>query len=378
MRRSRSPVTRLGTARAAGPLRPLALGCALACALAACRAPQRLPALHYAETATRLGMYDEALAEFALAQAQCQHLEPMRARVEACRPAFLGEAYVYVKRGQPEVGEAAFAKLTTMELIGDLGMSEAAFRAGWLAKERQAFDTAADFFWYAIRTHPAAPFSGEALRVVVAVTRRTQPRQLIDQLVADQLAAPDSALADDLLWWAGDVARAEGAVEETLRYWDALAAAYDDSPWKNDAMWFAAKLVAERTARHTPAEPVVGDHDDLIARLQAIGKTRRVAHLTGSFFTQYLDDAQLLLGVALRDASRLPEAIAAFTALPRLYPDSLLRDDALYELATTHAHAGQATQACVVMAELAAAFPRSKYLGASLRPAGCRLPSEEP
>lgn len=360
------------------PIVSAALALALAGALAACRAPQLLPALHYAETAARLGMYDEALAEYALAQAQCQKLEPLRARIEACRPAFLGEAYVYVKRGQPEAGEAAFAKLTTLELIGDLGMSEAAFRAGWLAKERQAFATAADFFWYAIRTHPSAPYSGEALRVVVAVTRLTQPRQLIDQLVADQRAAPGSALADDLLWWAGEVARAEGAVDETLQYWDALAATYDDSPWKNDAMWFAAKLVADRAERADHAEHAASHRDDLIARLRAIEKTRRVAHLTGSFFTQYLDDAQLRLGVALREASRLPEAIAALAALPRLYPDSLLRDDALYELAITYAQAARQPEACATMKALAAAFPRSKYLSTSRRLDGCPTQSERP
>ncbi|MBK9069760.1 MAG: tetratricopeptide repeat protein [Myxococcales bacterium] len=351
------------------------LSSALACALAACRAPQLLPALHYAETASRLGMYDEALAEYALAQAQCQQLEPLRVRIETCRPAFLGEAYVYVKRGLPDVGEAAFAKLTTLELIGDLGMSEAAFRAGWLAKERKAFDTAADFFWYAIRTHPSAPFSGEALRVVVAVTRRTQPRQLIDQLVTDQRGTPGSSLADDMLWWAGDVAREQGAIAETLIYWDALAATYEDSPWKNDAMWFAAKLVAEQTE---PAVRTAGDHDDLVARLRAIGETRRVAHLTGSFFTQYLDDAQLLLGRALRDASRGAEAIDAFASLPRLYPDSLLRDDALYELAMTYAQAARLTEACAAMTSLATAFPRSKYLSAPRRLAACPTRSEQP
>ena len=96
-----------------------------------------------------------------------------------------------------------------------------------------------------------------------------------------------------------------------------------------------------------------------------------MAHLTGSFFTQYLDDAQLLLGTTLRDAARLPEAIEVFTQLPRLYPTSLLRDDALFELAVTHVRAGQLTLACASVAALAATFPRSKYLSPARRAQAC-------
>ena len=87
------------------------------------------------------------------------------------------------------------------------------------------------------------------------------------------------------------------------------------------------------------------------------------ALFAGSYFSIWLDDAQLELGKILRDDLHdLPGAAAAFRQLPEDYPASILRDDALYELAVTleqlHDHAG----ACAAIARLAREFADSKYL----------------
>ena len=88
-------------------------------------------------------------------------------------------------------------------------------------------------------------------------------------------------------------------------------------------------------------------------------------------------DAQQGLRGAVLDAHTqlvdVPGAIAAFRKLPKDYPDSILRDDALYELAATHAKAGQTTEACRAIADLRKQSPDSKYteevsaLGAELK-----------
>lgn len=338
--------------------------------VAAChRRPVTPAALEYARSAARLKMYDQAAAEYQLAQRQCHDIKPLRRAREVCRDAYLGEAYVYLHQGDVARAEMAFARQITNAQIDDLGMAEAAFRAGQLAMAHGELEAAAAHFWHAIRVLPQAPFSGEALRLVVRHARANQPRELITHLMAEQAAAPHSALADDMLWWAGDVARELGEARAALAYWDALAKGYPDSPWRDDAMWFAALVVAAQldAARDT----ALATYDDLIARLIAIGKTRRVAHLTGSFFTVYLDDAQLLLGQTLRRAHRLDEAAKAFADLPKRYPQSLLRDDALWELAVTLAQLGQSERACAAMASLAAAFPRSKYARPERAPRVC-------
>ena len=69
-----------------------------------------------------------------------------------------------------------------------------------------------------------------------------------------------------------------------------------------------------------------------------------------------------MLGKILRDElNDLPGAIAAFRKLPKDYPASILKDDALYELATTYAKAGNGKDACRAIAELRKQSPDSKY-----------------
>ncbi len=107
-----------------------------------------------------------------------------------------------------------------------------------------------------------------------------------------------------------------------------------------------------------------------MTRLRGLLATREVAIGAGSYFSIWLDDAQLLLGVILRDDLKdYPAAIKAFEKLPKDYPASTLRDDALFELAKTHHAAGDGKQ-CDTMRTLNAKFPESKYQGKSPE-AGC-------
>jgi len=62
------------------------------------------------------------------------------------------------------------------------------------------------------------------------------------------------------------------------------------------------------------------------------------------------------------DLADLPGALAAFARLPKDYPASILRDDALFEAARTHARAGDHAAACSALAKLAAQAPDSKFL----------------
>ncbi|MBA3820124.1 MAG: tetratricopeptide repeat protein, partial [Deltaproteobacteria bacterium] len=90
---------------------------------------------------------------------------------------------------------------------------------------------------------------------------------------------------------------------------------------------------------------------------------REVAFGAGSYFSIWLDDAQLELGRVLRDdLADLPAAIAAFRRLPKDYPASILIDDATYELAITQERAGDHAGACASLARLAKRAPQSKYI----------------
>ena len=135
-------------------------------------------------------------------------------------------------------------------------------------------------------------------------------------------------------------------------FYDRIPVDYPKSGLRDDARWHAARL-----------SKVLGDPQGAVDRLRALVATREVAFGAGSYFSVWLDDAQLELGRVLRDGLHdLPAAIAAFEKLPKHYPASILRDDALFELAATHHKAGDGAKACAAMATLAAKSPDSKYL----------------
>jgi TolA-binding protein len=65
----------------------------------------------------------------------------------------------------------------------------------------------------------------------------------------------------------------------------------------------------------------------------------------------------------LRDSLHdLPGAAAAFRQLPKDYPASILRDDALFELAVTLGQAGDAAGRCAAERDLEKLEPDSKYV----------------
>src|SRR5205085_6411683 len=103
-----------------------------------------------------------------------------------------------------------------------------------------------------------------------------------------------------------------------------------------DARWNAARL-----------SRALGDPKGAVDRLRGLLATREISIGAGSYFSIWLDDAQLLLGQILRDDLHdLPAAAAAFRKLPKDYPASVLKDDALYELAVTLEQAGDHAGAC--------------------------------
>jgi hypothetical protein len=106
----------------------------------------------------------------------------------------------------------------------------------------------------------------------------------------------------------------------------------------------------------------LGDPRGAVVRLQKLLATREVALGPGSYFSVWLDDAQLELGKVLRDGVRdYPAAVRAFQTVPEHYPASILRDDALWELAVTWHAARDRARACATLAALQRDWPDSRY-----------------
>ncbi|MBT8495470.1 MAG: tetratricopeptide repeat protein, partial [Deltaproteobacteria bacterium] len=99
-----------------------------------------------------------------------------------------------------------------------------------------------------------------------------------------------------------------------------------------------------------------------VVRLRKLQARRDIAFGTGSYLSVWHDDGQLELATVLRDdLGQGGRAAREFRKLHELYPDSILRDDALFGEALSWKSAGQPEKACSAVDELARKYPDSKY-----------------
>lgn len=320
--------------------------------LAACSAPATLSELTTAERRADSGDIDGARAAYREAQGKCADLRPARRARAACADAWLGEAEVLERAGRTAEALAAYVAIPG-HLPDDATTSAIATqRAGEL--QLRAGDTVAAWtsLWRVVTDWPDEPPAGDALRRLLEDGRGRDARALADQMTKVLGAIPRTGVADNLLWSLADLSEHELANPEAARaLYDRIPVEYPKSGLRDDARWNAARI-----------SRALGDPRGAAERLRGLLATREVAFGTGSYFSIWLDDAQLELGRVLRDDLHdLPGAIAAFERLPEDYPASILKDDALFELAVTEKAAGRQDKACAVIARLVKQAPDSKY-----------------
>lgn len=330
--------------------RALALATSIA---GACSAPATLSDLRTAEQRADAGDVDGAVAAYRTAQTTCAALRPARRARAACGEALLGEAEVLEHAGRTE--HAIDAYLAIPPRAGDDRMTAATavYRAGELLLRAQRVAPAWTALWRVVTDYPDEPLAGDALRTLVTDGRHRDVRALADQLGRLLTPLAETEVADNLLWSLADLTEHELANPEGARaIYDRIPVDYPASGLRDDARWHAARL-----------SRLLGDPAGAARRLRALLATREVALGAGSYFSIWLDDAQLELGKVLRDDLRdLPGAAAAFRRLPEDYPASILRDDALYELAVTLERMRDHPAACAALARLARQFADSKYI----------------
>jgi hypothetical protein len=339
-----------------------ALAAALAAALAGCSAPATLSDLRVAEERERAGDVDGALAAYRAAQTSCHDLTPPRRAVLACSQAALGEAELLESTGRTPEAIAAFAALGARTELAPATSAQGLYKAGTLSIGAGDVTAGWTYLWRVVTDFPDEAYAGDGVSALVADGRSRDPRALSGELGDLLTPLGGSGVADNLLWALADLAEHELADPPLARaYYDRIPVDYPESGFRDDARWHAARL-----------SRALGDDAGAAARLEALLRTREVAIGAGSYFSIWLDDAQLELGKIQRDALRDAAAAArTFAAMGRLFPTSILRDDALYELAVTRAGAGDATGACTAVAELKKKFAESKYLERTT-PLGCR------
>jgi hypothetical protein len=344
-----------------GASRSHRVACVAACALAACSAPATLSDLATAEQRERSGDTDGALAAYRAAQVSCTALTPPRRARLACTQAQLGEAELLESSGRTAEAIAAYAALIERPGVEPGTAAQGQYKAGRLALDAGDARAGWTYLWRTVTDFPDEAYAADAVSALVADGRGRDPTALADELARLVTPLAATGVGDNLLWALADLAEHEQAEPDTARaYYDRIPVDHPDSGLRDDARWHAARRSRAR-----------GDAAGAATRLEALLRTREVALGAGSYFSIWLDDAQLELGRIQRDDLHDPAAAErAFAALPRLYPASILRDDALIELARTRAARGDRPGACRAAGELVAKHADSKY-AAEARALGC-------
>jgi TolA-binding protein len=320
--------------------------------LLGCSAPATLPELVQAEHAADRGDVDGAVRAYREAQIDCKNLRPERRAKQACSEALLGEAEVLERNNRKDKALETYLAIPP-KAPDEMTAATATYRAGGMLLDAKRDVEAWTLLWKVVTDYPDEPLAGDALEKLVDDGRHRDARALADQLAKLQTPLAETEVGDNLVWALADLTEKELGNKQAARaLYDRIPADYPKSGLRDDARWHGARLSRE-----------LGDPKGAADRLRALLATREVAIGAGSYFSIWLDDAQLTLGLVLRDDLKdLPGAIAAFRKLPKDYPASILKDDALYELAKTEAQSGDGKAACRAIADLRKQAPDSKYI----------------
>lgn len=345
---------------------------AVAALLSACSAPALLPDLAVAEEHERDGRYDEALDAYARAQATCTEIRHKRTQRQTCEAAHTNPAELLERMERWPEAAAAYEQITVDLAHNPTAAARATYRAGRIHLRLGNDVRAYELLWKTVTDYPDEQFAADALKKLVRDGRDRNAKQLYGELA--RIAGPlsDTLIADNLHYHMADIAEHDLAdAAAALAHYDIIWDRYPDSGLRDDAWWHSARLAR-----------AAGDAAGAVARLEALLDTREVAVGVGSYFSIWLDDAQLRVGVILRDDVKdYDGAATAFRRLPEDYPASILLDDALWELAVTFDRANRPEQVCRTLARLFDDWPDSKYeleLAPALRvERGCKTPERD-
>lgn len=274
------------------------------------------------------------------------------------------------RRGRDDCGDAASRKALLLErsepraafaawlVAVKLSQSRrtqarAVVRAATIAEELGDHRRALQLAWQAVDSFPDEMPSEDALRLALRLDERTAALAKLRQF-HERFARQE--LGDDLLYAQLPLLLDGGELDRAVAIADDLWRQYPRSSLRDDAMW---KIAQALRAAHRPQEA--------LRRLQLLLDTRRDAYLTGSYNSEFLDDAQLEKGRLSRDDLHDDAlAIDTFSALVNDWPESRLRDDAQIEWARTVAKRDKAA-ACRLYAEVPTKFPDGNQRSAAER-----------
>ncbi len=320
--------------------------------LSACSAPAQIRELRNAEAHERAGRHDDALRDYRAAQESCHKIDSPRMRRQSCAAAHLQYAELLVTMGRRREAISAYQDAEAQLPKNKSAASQACFATAEQYAALGDAEKSYEFLWKTVTNYPNEGFAADAMKRLLRDGRRRAPKALRLELQRLSASLAHTQVADNILEALAQLEEEDFSSPTTaLHYYDMLVRAHPDSGFFDDALWHGARLSRK-----------LGDGQGAAERLRKLLSTRVVALGAGSYFSVWLDNAQLELGLVLRDdLGDYDAAIAAFARLPSDYPASLFRDDALFERAATKAKAGRPEAACKDLSKLLAKYPDSKY-----------------
>jgi TolA-binding protein len=320
--------------------------------LAACSAPAQIRDLREAEAHERGGRHYDALLSYDRAMQSCEKIDNRRRRRQSCAAAYLQRAELLVTLDRSAEAIAAYHEAEHSLKHITPAAAQACYSAALLYLKSDDLENAYRYLWRTITNYPNEAFAADALKRILRDGKVRAPEQLHKELVGLNKVLVESLIADNILHALANLEEHQlSDPASALKRYDTLVKRYPSSGLFDDSLWHGARLSRQ-----------LGDPKGAVKRLRTLVATREVAFGAGSYFSVWLDNGQLELGIILRDDLKdYKAAIKAFATLPSDYPASILRDDALYERALTKGRAGLKEGACKDLAKLNKKYPESKY-----------------
>jgi tetratricopeptide (TPR) repeat protein len=206
---------------------------------------------------------------------------------------------------------------------------------------------AAALAWRVVESYPDEIAADDALKLAVRIDEPRDWQALAARLAALYPRVVKFDVGDNVMFERGMLLARHDRAAEAIAIFDGLADAYPHSSLRDDGLWRAAELLRGS-----------GDFEGALRRLRRILSSRKDAIITGSYNYLQLDDAQLLVGrIYLDDLHDPARAAEAFELLADDFPESVLRDDALFDLARARREQHDMPAACRALARLVKQFP---------------------